>query len=196
MKRDPASRRLVRPLLRCFVGTSLAPNHLTLLRLVVALAACGAFAVGEPTYNIAGGCLWALAVLLDYADGEFARLSGKASPLGKRLDYWSDLVANSLVFVAIGLGLRQGWLGFAALPLGAIAAIGVLVAMMLAERADRRSSQSATLLAERFGFDLDEAMYAIALAAWLGLLIPLLVGAALGGPVAALLILGRLCRSP
>jgi archaetidylinositol phosphate synthase len=72
------ARIFVRPL----IGTWVRPNHLTMLRLIVGLAACVLLAVGSRTTAAWSGILWTITCVLDQADGELARLGDTAVPLG------------------------------------------------------------------------------------------------------------------
>ena len=112
-----AARALVRPL----IGTGVTPNHLTTLRLVTGLMACAAVALGTPAGALWGGILWLVSAFLDRADGELARIGDMMSAQGHAYDYLADVLVNSLVFAAAGIGARHSWLGVWATPLGVIA---------------------------------------------------------------------------
>lgn len=185
------ARRLVRPL----VGTWITPNHLTTLRLVTALGACAAFTVGAYAWDVWGGLLWTLSAFLDRADGELARLGGQTSRFGHRFDFATDVLASALFFVAIGIGLRESWLGDAALALGLLGGSGVAAASLFSELLERREATGRRAYEGAGGFDVDDVMYLFGPIAWLGGLAPLLVGASLGGPAFALLTWWRLRRA-
>lgn len=185
------ARRLVRPL----VGTWVTPNHLTTLRLLTALGACATFTVGAYAWDVWGGVLWTLSAFLDRADGELARLGGRTSLTGHRYDFATDVLASGLFFVAIGIGLRDSWLGDAAMPLGVVAGSGVAAASLLAERLETREASGRRAYEGAAGFDFDDVMYLFGPIAWLGGLAPLLLGASLGGPAFALLTWRRLRRA-
>jgi archaetidylinositol phosphate synthase len=70
-----AARVCVRPLLE----TPVVPNHLTAARLVSGIAAAGLIASAQAQLTIVGCVLFLLSTLLDRADGELARLSGRAT---------------------------------------------------------------------------------------------------------------------
>jgi len=95
------ARELVRPLL----GTGVTPNHLTTLRLLSGLAACGCFALGSSAGMVWGGVIWLVSALLDRADGELARIGNMMSEAGHRYDYYTDILVNTAFFVAIGVGV-------------------------------------------------------------------------------------------
>lgn len=52
--------------------------------------------------------------LLDNADGQLARATGRVTDLGRYLDTELDLVANAAVFAALGHATGQPWLALAA----------------------------------------------------------------------------------
>ena len=188
------THRLTRVLVRPLVGTRIRPNDLTTARLVTGLAACAAFTVGDPDWNVWGGILWLVSCLLDRADGELARISGTTSAWGHRYDYYCDVTANSLFFVAIGFGLRNGDLNNWAVALGLFAGLSVAAASVWSERLERASGGNDKAYVGIAGFDFDDVLYLFAPVAWFGLLPFLLVGAVVGAPIIAALTWVRLIR--
>jgi phosphatidylglycerophosphate synthase len=185
------THRLSRVMVRPLVGGPVTPNHLTTARLVTGLLACGAFATGAATWTLWGGMLWIVSCLLDRADGELARLGGTSSRSGHLYDYYTDVTINGLLFVAIGIGLRDETLiGRWALVLGAVAGVTVAAASVLAERLEDVVEGKA--YAGVLGFDFDDILYLLAPIAWLGWFPYVLIGAALGGPAFAILTAWRL----
>ncbi len=94
------ARRPVTPL----VGTSITPNHLTTLRLLIGIA--GAF-----FYYLSVGSFWlcslgalqiAFSNFVDHTDGELARISGQSSKIGHFYDLACDSVVTVLLFVGLG----------------------------------------------------------------------------------------------
>jgi phosphatidylglycerophosphate synthase len=175
------ARALVRPL----VGTAVTPNHLTTARLLTGLGACAAFAVGTYDWDVVAGVVWVISALLDRADGELARLGGSSSRWGHLYDYYTDVAVNGLFFLAIGIGLRHGAFGSWAIVMGAVAGITVVAASIWSELLEQRRADGVKAYEGVAGFDFDDVMYLFAPVAWLGWLQPLLVGAAIGGPVFA-----------
>jgi phosphatidylglycerophosphate synthase len=175
------AREAVRPLL----GTGVTPNHLTTLRLVSGVAACGALALGTSAGTWWGGALWLVSAFLDRADGELARIGNMMSEAGHRYDYHVDNAINALLFVAIGAGGRHSWLGLWALPLGLLAGISLLLCGWWSERLERAGPAGTRAWRGRWGFDPDDALYLIAPLAWLGWFPMILVGAALVTPFCA-----------
>ncbi|MCK6452415.1 MAG: CDP-alcohol phosphatidyltransferase family protein [Alphaproteobacteria bacterium] len=185
------ARALVRPL----VGGPVTPNHLTTARLATGIAACAAFAVGTRGWDIVAGVVWVISALLDRADGELARLGGTSSKWGHAYDYYTDVAVNGLFFVAIGFGLRHGALGAWTIAMGLIAGITVAAASIWSELLEQRRADGVKAYEGFGGFDFDDVMYLFAPVAWLGWLLPLLAGAAIGGPVFALVTWIRLRRT-
>jgi phosphatidylglycerophosphate synthase len=165
--------------------TPVTPNQLTWLRLLSGIGAALAFAQAEEVWRHWGAALFLLSFLLDRADGQLARLSGKTSAYGHKLDLASDSLANGLAFLGLGIGLRDGAFGLWALALGALAGLAVGAVLLLVVRIEATEGERAAELGSTAGFDPDDGMLAVPLFIWLGLEEPLLVLAAVGAPVFA-----------
>jgi archaetidylinositol phosphate synthase len=190
------THRLARPLIRPLVGTPVKPNHITTLRVISALGACAALAVGNRSGEIWGGAIWILSAFLDRADGELARISGQTSDWGHTYDYWSDVSSNALFFVAIGIGLRGSVLGWWAIPMGLISGAAVATTSILAEQLEQRDSSGKKAFSGFGGFDADDVFYLFGPVAWLGWLLPVLVGTPVAATFAAILTWWRLQQMP
>ena len=178
--------RIVRPAVRPLVATPVTPNHVTTLRLAAGLAAAAALAMPDPTARGWGALLFLLSMLLDRADGELARMSGKSTPWGHRYDLAVDTLCNALAFVGLGYGLRGGAFGAWAPLMGLLAGIAIAVILLIVLRVEARRGPRAGELTSRGGFDADDALLVLPVAVWGGLAEPLLLAAALGAPVFAL----------
>ena len=185
-----AARALVRPL----IGTGVTPNHLTTLRLVTGLMACAAVALGTPAGALWGGILWLISAFLDRADGELARIGDMMSAQGHAYDYFADVLVNSLVFAAAGIGARHSWLGVWAAPLGVIATAAMLVCWIVGEWYQKLEGSGRKAYEGRWGFDMDDGLYLIAPLIWFGLMSLVVVGAAAATSVMAVLIIIRFQR--
>lgn len=100
---------LMRPLARALgaavAATSITPNQITVLAMVMGLAAAVVASFGGYLHGVvAGVLLWAGAVL-DCADGELARLRLSTSRLGEWLDSVADEVSTYGLLFGISLGL-------------------------------------------------------------------------------------------
>lgn len=184
------ARVFVRPL----IGTWVRPNHLTLLRFAVGIAACLLLAVGtRPAWGWSGAC-WVVACVLDRADGELARLGDLRSASGKVLDYYSDMILDAGWFLGAGIGLRHGWLGGAAVALGALTCCAMLVCSWTSEMYERLSGPGIKVWYGLRRFHPDDALFLLALFTWLGWLAPILVTASVCTVVIAAVTSARYLR--
>ncbi len=188
--------RLARPLVRPLIGTGVTPNHLTALRLATGLAACALLMPGDPQWTWWAGWAWLLTVFLDCADGELARIGNMATPGGHSFDYAVDNVVNSGFFLAAGIGLRGSVLGQWTIALGVLAGVSVFLSSIWSEAIERRQDTGKKAYTGALGFDLEELLYLLAPLAWLGWLLPTLVGACIGGGSMMILTGWRLWRLP
>lgn len=85
---------------------------------------------------LAAALLVQLKTLLDNADGQLARLTGRTSALGRYLDSEVDLLVNAALFAALGWTTGQGALALA----GFLALTSVLSLNFNAERLARRAA--------------------------------------------------------
>jgi archaetidylinositol phosphate synthase len=186
--------RLARVMVRPLVGTGVTPNHLTTLRLVTGVLACAALIPGDTYWNWWGGSLWLVCAFLDRADGELARVGNMATPGGHVYDYVVDNAVNAGLFVAIGIGLRHSALGFYAIGLGLVSGASLYMCGYLSEALERLQGRGAKAYSGAFGFDPDDLLYILGPMAWLGWLLPILVGASVGATIMMLLTGWRLRR--
>jgi N-acyl-phosphatidylethanolamine-hydrolysing phospholipase D len=178
------ARVLVRPLL----GTWVRPNHITVLRMAVGLGACALLATGIPVLEFWSGILWLVTCLLDRADGELARIGDMRSELGKVLDFYSDLILDSAWFLAIGFALRHSSLGRAAIPLGVLTCVSMLLCIGMAELFERESEPGVKTFYGLKRFHPDDALFLLALFIWLHVLPLVLIAASICTPVIAAVI--------
>lgn len=176
----------MRPGVRSLINTRLRPNHLTTARLCSGLAAALCFAAGDPSWNWAGAGLFLLAMTLDRADGELARLQASGSRFGHLYDLVADGASNAAVFVGIGIGVARAGGAFAeaALVLGIVAGLAVALAEVVVLRMDVVGTLSTAEVGGFYGFDADDAMIVVPIAVLAGAGGWLLVAAAVGGSAA------------
>jgi len=95
---DPVNVWLHRPLAYAFAWlvypTSLTPNGVTFVALVVGIGAGGFFLGGSPSDMVAGGVLLWASAILDGADGILARARGTSSQLGRAIDGAADQIVG------------------------------------------------------------------------------------------------------
>jgi phosphatidylglycerophosphate synthase len=182
-RRDPLDQRLARTLVRPLVHTAVTPNHVTTLRLLLGLGACASYAMGGALWFVIGSIMFLLSTLLDHADGELARLTGKTSRLGHLYDLAADLLVHVLLFVAIGIGLRHTWLGEFALALGLVSGFVIGGLFYVCQTLERRLGKKQAGLPRLAGFDAEDALYVVAPITWIGGLEVLLIVAVIGAPL-------------
>jgi phosphatidylglycerophosphate synthase len=125
-------RRLSRPVTRAAVALGIGPNPITVASGTVGLAAAVAVSRGDLNAVGLGLVLYLLAVVLDHADGEVARLTLTESARGARL----DIVLDTLVHAALALAL--GWASATVTGRGAaagvVASVGVVASAIVGAR--------------------------------------------------------------
>lgn len=159
-------------------------------------AAAAAFASGDPAWHWTGIGLMVVSLFLDRADGELARQTGQMSRFGHLYDLVADGSANAAIFVGIGLGLPAAALNGWGLELGIIAGIAVVAAELLVMRLDATGQQKTSDMGGFWGFDADDAMFLVPVALAFGWNAPLILAAAIGASLAALVMLILLVRRP
>ena len=178
----------MRPPVRALADTAVRPNHLTAARLGTGLVAAAAFATADPAWVAFGAGIMVLSILLDRADGELARLQQSSTPWGHTFDIITDAVVNAAVMVGIGFAARNGLLGSWAPLAGAVAGAAVAYVLVMMVRFEQLQGTGSVKFDSTAGFDADDAMLAIPLAMALGWYDAILVMAAIGAPVAAVVV--------
>lgn len=178
-----ARATIVRPLAK----TSVTPNQLTTVRIIAGVSAAMCVAHGSVEWATYGAILFILSMLLDRADGDLARMTGRTSPGGHTYDLFADAFCNALIFIGLGIGLRFGGYGLLAIPMGLLAGAAVATILLLVIRIENLKGARAAEIGGIFGFDPDDAMLAIPIAILLGWSEGLLLAAAFGAPAFALL---------
>ncbi len=192
MRAIPWDQRIARVLVRPLARTGLTPNQMTSVTLVLALAGAGSFAQGESWAMNLGAGLFVLARFLDHFDGELARLTGTSSRFGYHYDYIAGALSYTALFLGLGIGLRGashwGWdLGDWPIVLGLAGAAAALISVFLNLRIDREQGGEEDGKAVGYpgiaGFELEDGIYLIVPATWLGLIAPFFVLAGLGATI-------------
>lgn len=186
--------RFVRPMVEPFVDSPVTPNQVTTLRLLFGMSASAACMAGGQTWIGIGGVLFLISMLLDRADGTLARLSGKRSSFGHRYDLVSDALCNAIIFIGIGIGLRDSPIGGWTVLLGLLAGLSVGGILLMVVIAEHQAGERAAELPNLVGFDADDGMVFVPIALWLGWALPLLYLAATITPLFALFFAWRYRR--
>ena len=166
--------------------TPITPNQITTLRLLTGVCAALLFATGDGTLAILGSLVFIISMLLDRADGIFARLTESISSQGHKYDLVADTISNAFVFIGIGIGLRHSQLGNFSIPLGILAGVAVTAVFFLVMKAEDHRGKRVAELNGYAGFDPDDAMLLIPLAMIFDFSSELIILAALGAPLFAI----------
>ncbi|MCG8357121.1 MAG: CDP-alcohol phosphatidyltransferase family protein [Kiloniellales bacterium] len=192
MSHDTWIHRVARVGVRPLVDSRVSPNHITTLRLLTGVMAAAAFAEGSAAWQAVGGGIFVFSMVLDRADGELARLSGKHSAWGHKYDLITDSLCNALAFVGLGIGQVGASFGLWAILLGVVAGTAISLILYLVILEEQGRGARAAELPSFFGFDPDDAIIALPIAVWLGWSDEVLVAAALGAPLFAVFMFIRL----
>jgi phosphatidylglycerophosphate synthase len=164
----PYDQRLARMLIRPFVNTGLHPNAVSGVSFVLGITAACMFAVDIERLAGWAALLFMLAVLVDHADGEFARMTGKTSRLGHRLDYIVGTLNYAALFVGLGIGLSSASMSEEYLVLGLAVGGANPIVCGLRLAMDIRHGGEAVAHPVLGGFELEDFIYLIGPITWLG----------------------------
>ena len=181
----PWDARLAAWLIKPLIKSPVHPNVLTTIRLAVGLSGAIMFGLGEH-FNIAA-LLVVASNFLDHTDGELARASGKLSVFGHRYDLASDALVTIGMFVGIGIGLAH-LLGAKSMFMGLIAGLAIAGIFHLRNKLENSQGKSATRQPGVFGFEAEDILYLIPLITLTHNLPSFLWAAAIGAPIALLIV--------
>ena len=103
-------------LVKAVYRTSLTPNQLSAVSMALGVASGAVFAVFGPSGVWAGAALLFLAVVVDCADGQMARLKHNGTQMGRVVDGAVDYVVGFATYLGLGLGflpvVLPGWKGW------------------------------------------------------------------------------------
>jgi phosphatidylglycerophosphate synthase len=180
MKMELWDQRLAAILVRPLVNTPVTPNHVTTLSLAVGLAGAGLLAAGDTTLANWGAGLFMLARFLDHFDGELARQSGKTSRFGYLYDYVAGCLSYSALFLALGIGMREGLAGQWSIVIGVVIAPIILSTTLMAIKYSDESGGDSDDYPGFGGFELEDGIYLIGPIVWTGWIEPFFLFGAAG----------------
>ncbi len=194
MTGPPWDQRLARWLVRPLARTPIHPNALTVLSLVVGLAAAALFASGDAVYANWGAVAFMTAAFMDHTDGELARMTGKTSRFGHYFDLVCAAITYTALFTGIGLGLAQGAMGRDAAVMGMIAGVSVATIFTARFFLEERFGGEIAHQPNFAGFETEDVLYLIGPITWLGGLEPFLTAASIGAPAFLLVVFWQIGR--
>jgi phosphatidylglycerophosphate synthase len=134
-------RRGSRWLTRLLVHTPVTPNQVSLLSLAIGLGAIWCFWRATPASAPLGILLYALATVVDHADGEIARLTFQESAFGANLDWTIDTIIHA--GIVLGIGVTAG--GPFMVAIGVMGAAGVSLSALFARSLPREIAVGPTV---------------------------------------------------
>lgn len=172
-------QRLAAIMVRPLVRTPVSPNQVTTVSLLVGLGGAYLLATGDAGLANWGAGLFMLARFLDHFDGELARQSGKTSRFGYLYDYVAGCLSYSALFLALGIGVRDGLIGNWSIALGVLVAPIILTTTLMAIKVSDDADGANDDYPGFGGFELEDGIYLIGPIVWLGWIEPFfLLGAA------------------
>jgi phosphatidylglycerophosphate synthase len=120
-------RPLARRLSARLVPTPITPNQVTVLSMLIGLAAAVLFASGCRLQAVSAALLFQLSSFIDCIDGYMARAGFKESRSGKWLDLAGDQVVHGALFAGIAIGVLRSGSTAPAGALGVAAVLGVAI---------------------------------------------------------------------
>lgn len=175
----PYDQRLARFLIRPLARTAVRPNHVTFLSFGFGIAAALLFASGDGGLIHWAAAMSVLAVFTDHIDGELARMTGRTSAFGHKLDFVAGSANYTILFIGIGWGLGAGLagaLGGSAIgldarwyyALGFAAGLSNPLIVTLRMTMDRRFGAGSIEHPAKGGFELEDFIYLIGPITWAG----------------------------
>ena len=137
------TRFISRQLTRLFLKTSLTPNQITFLSLLIGLGSAWCFYLGTFFSGITGALLLLVSALVDCTDGEIARLKFMETSWGAQFDIFCDNIVHFFVFFSIGMGLFFATGDPLYKLYGGLAVFGSLVAFMILSSSIVKKKQAA-----------------------------------------------------
>lgn len=172
MKTPLWDQRIAGYLVRPLVNTPVTPNQITTVSLLLSLAGAVLLATGERSAENWGAGLFMLGRFLDHFDGELARQIGKTSRFGYVYDYVAGCLSYSALFLALGIGVRDGLIGPWSIGLGFLSAPIILATTLLALKLSDDAGGGGDDYPIFAGFELEDGIYLIGPIVWLGWIEP------------------------
>ncbi len=103
---------ILRPIAFIFVKllypTSITPNQVSLMSIVVGMLSGYFFSRGDVTSYFIAGALYFFCLVLDCVDGMIARLKKNGTPVGRIVDGFADYIVGISVYVGLAIGFSKG----------------------------------------------------------------------------------------
>lgn len=117
-------RRISLAITRRWADTSITPNQISFISLVIGFTSTLGFLSPNRLWNTVGALLLLSHSIIDGCDGELSRLNFKQTRFGAWLDFIGDNVIHFILFWTMAIGLYRGGMSGTILWAGGLAAFG------------------------------------------------------------------------
>ena len=123
---------------KLFYPTSITPNQVSLMTIIVGIISGYLFSRGTVTCFVIAGSLYFFCMVLDCVDGMIARLKNSGTAVGRIIDGFADYLVGISVYIGMGIGFEKGLINLDFLPINhwwimIIAAVSHIFHVMLVD---------------------------------------------------------------
>ena len=105
---------------------------MTIVSLIIGIAAAVFFSHGAHTYTIIAGVLYFVSTVFDQCDGEVARLKHMETEFGWKLDIIVDAIVNAVIVIGITIAVYTKIGSVLVIIVGFFAMTGITISLLLA----------------------------------------------------------------
>ncbi len=113
------------------VKTSITPNQVTIISLILGIVSAAFFSHGAHTYTIIAGVLYFVSTVFDQCDGEVARFKHMESDFGKTFDIIVDSIVNAAIVIGITIAIFKANGAGLTIAAGLLAMTGIVISLLL-----------------------------------------------------------------
>jgi 1L-myo-inositol 1-phosphate cytidylyltransferase / CDP-L-myo-inositol myo-inositolphosphotransferase len=113
------------------IRTTVTPNQVTVISLILGIISGAFFSLGEYTYTITAGLLYFLSTVFDQCDGEVARLKHMETEFGWKLDIIVDAIVNAVIVIGITIAAYMKMGSVLVIIAGFFAMTGISISLLL-----------------------------------------------------------------
>ena len=113
------------------VKTSVTPNQVTIISLILGIASAAFFSHGAHTYTIIAGLFYFISTVFDQCDGEVARHKQMTSDFGKTFDIIVDSIVNATITIGITIAIYKTNGSGLSIIAGLLAMTGIVISLLL-----------------------------------------------------------------
>ncbi len=134
-------RRISLAISKRLVNTSITPNQITIISILIGLIGAGFISISQGFWQITGALLFLFHSIIDGCDGEIARIKFMESRFGGILDFWGDNIVHAAIFCAIGIEWAARENKAFPLMLSAISVIGTFISAFIIYRSTMKDKK-------------------------------------------------------